>query len=76
MRHLLAVRIAVSAGQAQSIIRHRNYETWYLAKHLDVKVTVTPEQIRDLAKETDIHNLTSKLDEIHEPSVEPEHHES
>ena len=30
-RHLLAVRIAASSGQTQSIIRNRNYETWYLA---------------------------------------------
>jgi uncharacterized membrane protein len=33
-----------------------------IAKHLDIKGTVTPEQIRDLAKKTDIHKLTDKLD--------------
>ena len=47
-----------------------------IAKHLDVKVSVTAEQIRDLVKKTDIHTLTNKLDEIREPDLEPEHRES
>ena len=41
-----------------------------IARHLDVKVSVTPEQIRDLVKETDIHKLTNKLDEIPQPGLE------
>lgn len=46
-----------------------------IAKHLDVKVSVTAEQIRDLVKETDIHKLTDKLDEIPQPGLEPEPHD-
>ena len=42
-----------------------------IARHLDVKVSVTPDQIRDLVKDTDIHKLTDKLDEIPEPGLEP-----
>ena len=42
-----------------------------IARHLDIKGTVTPEQIRDLAKKTDIHKLTNKLDEMPEPGLEP-----
>lgn len=38
-----------------------------IAAHLDVKPTVTPEQLRDLAKKTDIHRLTNRVDEIPEP---------
>ena len=34
-----------------------------IASHLNVKVTLTSEQIRDLSKETDIHKLTDKLDD-------------
>jgi uncharacterized membrane protein len=41
-----------------------------IARHLDVKGTVTPEQIRDLAKKTDIHELTDKLDEMPVPGFE------
>ena len=46
-----------------------------IAQHLDVKVSVTPDQIRDLAKETDIHKLTNKLDEIPQPGLEPQPHD-
>lgn len=42
-----------------------------IARHLDIKGTVTPEQIRDLVKKTDIHKLTDKLDEMPEPGLEP-----
>jgi uncharacterized membrane protein len=35
-----------------------------IAKALNVKVKITPEQMRDLAKETDIHKLTDKLDDV------------
>jgi uncharacterized membrane protein len=41
-----------------------------IARHLDVKVSVTPDQIRDLVKDTDIHKLTDKLDEIPEPGLQ------
>jgi uncharacterized membrane protein len=32
-----------------------------LTRHLGVQVSVTPEQIRDLSKETDVHKLTKKV---------------
>lgn len=35
-----------------------------VARHLDVKVSLTPEYLRDLARITDIHKLTTKLDEL------------
>jgi uncharacterized membrane protein len=35
-----------------------------ITRHLAVKVTVTPDQIRDLTKKTDIHKLTDKLDSV------------
>lgn len=35
-----------------------------IAKHLDIPVTVTPDQIRDLAMETDVHALTHRVDEV------------
>ena len=35
-----------------------------LARHLDVKVSLTPEYLRDLARITDIHKLTAKLEEL------------
>ena len=35
-----------------------------IATHLQVKETVTPEQIRDLIKKTDIHRLTERMDEL------------
>ena len=34
-----------------------------IAHHLDVKLSVTPDQIRDLVKKTDIHELTHKMEE-------------
>jgi len=37
-----------------------------IAAHLKVPDTVTPDQIRDLVKRTDIHELTEKLDEMDE----------
>ena len=43
-----------------------------IARHHDVKITVTPEQIRDLAKRTDIHNLANKVEEIPEQSEDAE----
>jgi len=35
-----------------------------IAKHLDVATTVTAEQLRDLAKKTDIHKLTDRMEEF------------
>jgi uncharacterized membrane protein len=35
-----------------------------LARHFDVKLTVTAEQIRDLVKTTDVHKLTDKMEEL------------
>jgi len=35
-----------------------------IAKHLDVKTTVTAEQLRDLAKKTDLHKLTDRMEEF------------
>jgi uncharacterized membrane protein len=35
-----------------------------IATHLDVQTTVTPEQLRDLAKKTDIHKLTDRMEEF------------
>lgn len=41
-----------------------------IARHLEVKVSVTPRQIVDLIKTTDVHELTTKLDDIPEPGRE------
>jgi uncharacterized membrane protein len=35
-----------------------------IARHLDVPVSVTPDQIRDLVKKTDIHTLTDRMEEF------------
>src|SRR5262245_11936179 len=35
-----------------------------IARHLDVKVTATSEQLTDLTSQTDIHKLTDKLDAL------------
>jgi len=35
-----------------------------IAKHMDVKVSLTPDYVRDLAKQTDIHKLTQRLEEL------------
>jgi uncharacterized membrane protein len=40
-----------------------------IARHLDVKLSVTPEQIRDLVKKTDVHKLTDMMEEIPEPGA-------
>jgi uncharacterized membrane protein len=37
-----------------------------IARHLDVKLSLTSEQIRDLAKKTDIHTLTNRMEEFPE----------
>lgn len=37
-----------------------------IANHLDVQTSVTPAQLRDLAKKTDLHRLTDRLAELDE----------
>ena len=38
-----------------------------IARHLEVKTTITTEQLRDLVKKTDVHGLTTRMDELTEP---------
>jgi uncharacterized membrane protein len=38
-----------------------------LARHLDVKTTLRPEQLRDLLKQTDVEGLTTRMEELTEP---------
>jgi len=40
-----------------------------IARHLDVKTTVTPEQLRDLMKQTDVRHLTDRMEELAEPAT-------
>ena len=41
-----------------------------IATHLNVKGTVTPEQLRDLVKKTDIHTVAERLEDLSEdPSL-------
>jgi uncharacterized membrane protein len=40
-----------------------------IARHLDVKTTVTPEQLRDLMKQTDVRHLTDRMEELAEPAA-------
>jgi len=35
-----------------------------IAKHMNVKVSLTPDHVGDLAKQTDIHKLTQRLEEL------------
>ena len=42
-----------------------------IARHLEVKTTITTEQLRDLVKKTDVHGLTTRMDELTEPVTEP-----
>jgi uncharacterized membrane protein len=37
-----------------------------IARHLDVRLSLTPEQIRDLARKTDINTLTNRMEEFPE----------
>ena len=39
-----------------------------IARHLDVQTTVTPEQLRDLMKKTDLRRLTDRMEELAEPA--------
>jgi uncharacterized membrane protein len=38
-----------------------------IARHLNVNTTVRPDQLRDLAKKTDLRSLTSRMEEFSEP---------
>jgi uncharacterized membrane protein len=40
-----------------------------IARHLDVPTTVTPEQLHDLMKKTDIRRLTNRMEELAEPAT-------
>ena len=39
-----------------------------IARHLDLRTTVTPEQLRDLMKKTDLRQLTNRMEELAEPA--------
>jgi uncharacterized membrane protein len=38
-----------------------------IARHLDVRTTSTPDQLRDLMKKTDLRHLTDRMEELAEP---------
>ena len=38
-----------------------------IARHLNVQTTVTPEQLRDLMKKTDLRRLTNRMEDLAEP---------
>ena len=40
-----------------------------IAQHLAVQTSVTPEQLRDLMKKTDLGRLTNRLEELAEPAT-------
>ncbi len=40
-----------------------------IARHLKVQTTVTPEQLRDLMKKTDLRRLTNRMEELAEPAT-------
>jgi uncharacterized membrane protein len=40
-----------------------------IALHLDVQTSVTPDQLRDLMKKTDLRRLTNRLEELAEPAT-------
>jgi uncharacterized membrane protein len=42
-----------------------------IARHLNVATCVTPEQLRDLARKTDLHSLTRRMEELAEPEAKP-----
>jgi uncharacterized membrane protein len=39
-----------------------------IARHLDVRTSVTTEQLRDLARKTDLRSLTTRVEEFTEPA--------
>ena len=40
-----------------------------IARHLEIQTTVTPEQLQDLMKRTDVRRLTSRMEELAEPAT-------
>ena len=40
-----------------------------IARHLEVPTTVTPEQLRDLMKKTDLRRLTNRMEELAQPAT-------
>jgi len=40
-----------------------------IASHLEVRTSVTPEQLRDLMKQTDLRRLTDRMDELAAPTA-------
>jgi uncharacterized membrane protein len=42
-----------------------------IARHLDVKTTITAEQLRDLMKKTDIRGLATRMDELAQAGDRP-----
>ena len=40
-----------------------------IASHLAVRTSITPEQLRDLMKKTDLRRLTNRMDELAEPTT-------
>jgi uncharacterized membrane protein len=40
-----------------------------IVRHLEVQTTVTPEQLRDLMKKTDLRRLTNRMDELAEAAT-------
>jgi uncharacterized membrane protein len=42
-----------------------------IARHLEVQTSVTPEQLRDLMKKTDLRRLTNRMEELAEPVTTP-----
>ncbi len=40
-----------------------------IALHLEVRTKITPEQLRDLMKKTDLEGLTTRMDELAEPRM-------
>jgi hypothetical protein len=45
-----------------------------IARHLKVQTSVTPEQLRDLMKKTDLRRLTNRLEELAEPAISTASH--
>jgi uncharacterized membrane protein len=42
-----------------------------IARHLEVDTSVTPEQLRDLMKKTDVRGLTDRMEELAKPAAVP-----
>jgi uncharacterized membrane protein len=47
-----------------------------IVQHLEVQTTVTPEQLEDLMKKTDLRRLTNRLEELAEPAPSAVRNES